>query len=105
MLGARGQISQMRTRFRSSGEYITQLSFSRALIVFIKVFIESIIGLPRSKTSLSGSTMMRFQIVSTFTVWLESMSWWTSLKTNRFYFWLASTRLAEAWKSWATCSS
>lgn len=89
----------------SSGEYITQLSFSRALIVLIRVFLESMMGLPRSKASLSGSSMMRFQSVSTFTVWLESLSCWTSLKTNRFYLRSASTLLAEAWKSWATCSS
>jgi len=84
---------------------MTQLSTSKARIVLIKMFLFSIMGLPRSNASLSGSSMMRFHRVSTLTVWLTSLSCWTSLKTKRFYLRSASERTADAWNNCATCSS
>ena len=58
--------------------------------------MDQAMGLPRSKASLSGSSMIFFQRESTLTVWLTSFSCWISLNTNRFCFKFASFFTTEA---------
>jgi hypothetical protein len=84
---------------------MTQLSPSRAIIVYTRSFFFSTMGFPRSNASLSGSSMIFFQRLSTLTVWLTSLICWMSLNTNRFCFRFASLFTTDAWNNWLIYSS